>query len=73
MRKEDGTLAQRQEQYGKEQMKAMEELNGLVAEMGSPQVNEKVKDIMDNAQNTAFMEGYTYAITVLEQMLGSMK
>lgn len=73
MRKEDGTLAQRQEQYGKEQMKAVEELDRLAAEMGSPQINEKVKEIMDNAQNAAFMEGYTYAIAVLEQTLGSMK
>lgn len=73
MRNEYGTMGQRQEEYENMLEKAVEELAGFATDTQSAQIREKVKEIMDSAQNAAFMEGYIYAIAVLEETLGNMK
>lgn len=73
MREGYGTIEQRQEEYEKELENAVEELSKLVSDMKSAQIRVRVKEIMDTVQDKAFMEGYIYAITILEETLGSMK
>lgn len=66
-------MEQRQEEYEKELENAVEELSKLVPDMKSAQIRVRVKEIMDTVQDMAFMEGYIYAITILEETFGSMK
>lgn len=66
-------MEQRQEEYEKELENVVEELSGLVPDTESAQIRVRVKEIMDTVQDMAFMEGYIYAIKVLEETLGSMK
>lgn len=64
---------QRQDRYEKELEEAAEELSHLTGSKEWMQVRERAEKIVDRVENIAFMEGYRYAIAVLEETLGNME
>jgi beta-phosphoglucomutase-like phosphatase (HAD superfamily) len=56
---------QRQKEYEKQEEKAIAELIGLASESGT--IREKVEKIVEQMQNIGYMEGYLYAIRMLEE------
>ena len=53
--------------------KAVQKVSRLAANGQSGQIEEEVEGILDKVQNLAFMDGYQYAIAVLEEGLMNMK
>lgn len=64
---------QREDEYEREMQKAVQKVSRLAANGQSGQVEEEVEGILDKVQNLAFMDGYQYAIAVLEEGLMNMK
>lgn len=60
---------QRQEEYEQCVAHAVNEMSRLAAGKEWAAERDKVEKIMDTVQNMAFMEGYHYAIAVLEEGL----
>ncbi len=64
---------QREDEYEREMQKAVQKVSRLAANGQSGQIEEEVEGILDKVQNLAFMDGYQYAIAVLEEGLMNMK
>ena len=64
---------QREDEYEREMQKAVQKVSRLAANGQSGQIEEEVEGIVDKVQNLAFMDGYQYAIAVLEEGLMNMK
>ncbi len=64
---------QRQEEYEKKLKEAVEELTRLIVSREWTESKEKVEAIIDSVEDVAFMEGYIYAIAVLEEGLVNME
>ncbi|MEY8391862.1 hypothetical protein AALA98_10890 [Lachnospiraceae bacterium 45-W7] len=63
----------RQEEYEEKIKEALEELSRLTMCKEWTEAREKVEENLNAVQNMAFMEGYLYAIAVLEESLVHMK
>lgn len=61
------------EEYEKEMQNAVQSISQLAAGRQWKQIEGKVEEILDKVQNIAFMDGYQYAIAVLEEGLLNMK
>lgn len=62
----------REEVYEKEMQEAVQKVSRLAANGQSGQLEEEVEGILDKVQNLAFMDGYQYAIAVLEEGIVNM-
>lgn len=63
----------RRDEYEKEIQKAVQNITRLAAGGQREKADGKVEEILDRVQNLAFMDGYQYAISVLEEGLMNMK
>lgn len=63
----------RNEAYENKVQEAVQELSRLAANGRSGKLEEQVEGILDKVQNLAFMDGYHYALAVLEEGLMNMK
>lgn len=61
-----------QDEYEKKVENAVEELFSVATDRGKTQIKEKVEGIVNEVENIAFMNGYKYAIAVLEEGLMNM-
>ncbi len=73
MRETEKEKAFRQEGYEEKVKEALEELSRLTGSKEWTEVREMVEKNLDTVQNMAFMEGYKYAIAVLEEGIVHMK
>ncbi len=64
---------QRQEEYEKQVVQGIEKLLGFTVEAEQEAMKQKIETFIDRLQNMAFMEGYRYAIAVLEESLVHME
>ena len=72
---------QRQEEYEKQVVQGIEKLLGFTveaehhhrSEAEQEAMKQKIETFIDRLQNMAFMEGYRYAIAVLEESLVHME
>lgn len=64
-----------QEAYEAQIAKLEEELLGFIAGYRQAQMEtrERTEKILDKIQNMAFMEGYQYAVAILEESLAGLK
>ena len=64
---------QRQEEYEEQLLQETEELHRLAVEMRQMEMGQKIEELIDKVQNMAFMEGYRYAIAILEESMVHME
>lgn len=64
---------QRQEEYEEKLLQETEELHRLAVEMRQMEMGKKIEELIDKVQNMAFMEGYRYAIAILEESMVHME
>ncbi len=66
---------QRQEEYEAQITKLEEELLGFIAghRQARKETREQTEKILDKIQNMAFMEGYQYAVAILEESMAGLK
>lgn len=64
---------QRQEEYEKQVVQGIEKLLGFIAKPEQEAMKQKIETLIDRLHNIAFMEGYRYAIAILEEGLGHME
>lgn len=63
----------RQDKYEEGKRDAVEEILWLAANGQQAEFQERAEKIVDEVERMAYMEGYIYAIAVLEETLGHMK
>lgn len=71
LRKEENEQWHRR--YEAKIQEAIEKLSGLIEHKEWIEIKETVETIMETVQNMAFMEGYMYAIAVLQEGLVNIK
>lgn len=64
---ERGGQGRRQSEYEEGMQNAIEQLTKLVAGEEWEEIQGRVEEIVESVQNMAFMEGYLYAISILEE------
>ncbi len=64
---------QRQEEYEVQITKMAEELLSFTARQGKKEIRERTERILDKVQSMAFMEGYQYAVAILEESMVGMR
>ena len=64
---ERGERGRRQSEYEEGMQNAIEQLTKLVAGDEWEEIQGRVEAIVESVQNMAFMEGYLYAISILEE------
>lgn len=64
---------QSQDDYEKKIQEAVQKVSRLAEHGQSGQIEDEVEEILDKVQILAFMDGYQYAIAVLEEGLMNMK
>ncbi len=62
-----------QDDYEKKIQEAVQKVSRLAEHGQSGQIEDEVEEILDKVQILAFMDGYQYAIAVLEEGLMNMK
>lgn len=67
------TDEQSQDDYEKKIQEAVQKVSRLAEHGQSGQIEDEVEEILDKVQILAFMDGYQYAIAVLEEGLMNMK
>lgn len=63
----------KQDEYEKKIQEAVQKISRLAESGQSEQIEDKVEGILDKVQNLAFVDGYKYAIAVLEEGLMNME
>lgn len=63
----------RQGEYEERMQNSIEQLTKLVSGEEWEEIQGRVEEIVESVQNMAFMEGYLYAISILEEGIVNIK